>query len=436
MTLKHKKELATKIVQRLRHAGFAAYFVGGCVRDMLMRKVPKDIDIATEAKISQIEKIFSGKTYPIGEKFGTLLVVKNKVPFQISTFRREKGKYSSNLAEDLKLRDFTINGLAYDPIEKKIIDPVGGKEDIRKKKIHAIGQASLRFKQDPLRLIRAIRFAVTLGFDIEGETLQAIQKMARFVKKVSRERIREELILIFSGPRPGGGLKLLDKTGLLKQILPEVDRLKGVAQPRAFHPEGDVFAHTLLMLEKLKHAPLVLTLSCLFHDIGKPATFQVSDRIRFSGHDREGAEITDNILRRLKFSNQQRKDIAACVENHMRIMDAPKMREATLKRLFARPTFIVELKLHYIDCIASHKDLRVWRFLKKKYAEFQRKPAIPKPLLDGFELIKIGFTPGPIFGTIHRQMVDLQLEGRLKNKSEARKWVLNKFKTPNSKRKI
>ena len=187
MTLKRKRELATKIVQRLRRAGFAAYFVGGCVRDMLMRKVPKDIDIATEAKINQIEKIFSGKTYPIGEKFGTLLVVKNKVPFQVSTFRREKGKYSSNLCADLKLRDFTINGLAYDPIENKIIDLVGGKEDIRKKKIHAIGQASLRFKQDPLRLIRAIRFAVTLGFDIEGETLQAIQKMARFIKKVSKE---------------------------------------------------------------------------------------------------------------------------------------------------------------------------------------------------------------------------------------------------------
>ena len=427
MNSQKKKELAAGIVKRLRRKGFAAYFVGGCVRDMLMRKVPKDFDIATDAKPAQVKKIFPKKAYSLGEQFGTLLIVKNKIPFQVSTFRSANGKYALDISEDVQARDFSINGLAYDPLKSEVIDLVGGRADIRKKKICAIGKADVRFAQDPLRLIRAVRFAVNLGFKIDQKTFQAIKKVAKNIKKASKERIRDELILIFTGSSPAKGLRLIDQTGLLKYVLPEVDKLKGVNQPKAFHPEGDVFSHTLLMLEKLKKPSLLLVFACLFHDIGKPVTFEVRERIRFSGHDRVGAQMSDRILKELKFSNKDREDIVACVENHMRMMETPRMRESTLKRLFARPTFVTELTLHYIDCIASHRDLRVWRFLNKKYKESKNRPIIPKPLLSGHELIKMGLTAGPIFGKIHRQMVDRQLEGKLKSKSAARAWVKNKF---------
>ncbi len=424
-----KRKLATGIVKKLRRNGFQAYFVGGCVRNMVMRKVPKDFDIATDARPNQIKRIFPRKTHPVGAQFGTLLVVQNKMAFEVSTFRGKKGNYSLSLFEDICSRDFTINGLAYDPIKSEIIDLVQGRADIRKKRICAVGSALSRFAQDPLRLIRAIRFSVTLGFRIEDKTLQAIKKMAQKIKGMSRERVRDELFAIFTSPDPSGGLRLLDQTGLLKHILPEVDKLKGVEQPQAFHPEGDVFAHTLLMLEQLKSPSLVLAFACLLHDIGKPQTYEVADRIRFSGHDRVGAQLSDKILKRFKVSNKDRESIVSCVENHMRIMEAPKMREATLKRFFARPTFETEYQLHRIDCMASHRDLTVWRFLRKRYAEFKNRPIIPKPLLSGYELIKIGFTPGPIFGKILKTMVDMQLEGKLRNKSEARTWVVNTFKT-------
>ena len=419
--------MATQILKRLRRKGFAAYFVGGCVRDMVMRKPPKDFDIATDAKPAQIKKIFSKGTYSVGEQFGTLLIVKNKIPFQVSTFRSANGKYALDISEDVRARDFSINGLAYEPIKNEIIDLVGGKADIRKKIIRAIGKADAGFTQDPLRLIRAARFASNPGFKIDGKTFQAIKKMAKNIKRVSKERIRDELISIFTGINPAKGLRLLKESLLLKYVLPEVDKLKGVRQPKAFHPEGDVFSHTLLMLEQLKRPSLLLAFACLFHDIGKPATYQVRERIRFNRHDKVGAQMSDNILKELKFSNRDREAIVACVDNHMRMMEAPKMRESTLKRLFARPTFALELELHYIDCLASHKDLRVWRFLNKKYKEIKNRPIIPKPLLNGYELIKIGLTAGPIFGKIHRQMVDRQLEGKLKSKPEARRWVKNKF---------
>jgi len=423
--MNRKKSVATAIVKKLRKNGFCAYFVGGCVRDMLMRKAPKDFDIATDARPRQIKELFPGKCIPVGAQFGTLLVVRNKTPFQISTFR---GLPRKSLLADVQERDFTINGLAYEPIKSELIDFVHGREDIRKKNIRAIGRALSRFDEDPLRLIRAVRFAATLGFSIEEKTFRAVKKKAAHIKRVSLERIRDELTLLFTGPNPGEGLELLDESGLLRYILPEVAQLKGVQQPRAFHPEGDVYAHTLLLLKQLKRPSLVLAFACLFHDIGKPATFEFAKRIRFNGHDRVGAQLSRKILKRLKFSNRDSEDIVACVENHMRMMEAPKMRESTLKRLFARTTFEEELLLHRIDCIASHRDLTVWRFLRKKYKEVKERPVIPKPLLNGYELIKIGFTPGPIFGKIHREMIDMQMEGKLKSKSEAKKWVCKKFR--------
>lgn len=423
-----KKKLATGIVKELCKSGFQAYFVGGCVRDMVMRKHPKDFDIATDAKISQIKKIFPHQTYPVGAQFGTLLLLKDRTAFQTSTFRNISGKHSLSLLEDVRARDFTINGLVYDPIKKETIDLVGAKVDIRKKKIRTIAEGLSGFKHDPLRLIRAIRFAVTLGFNIEDKTWKTIKKLSGYINRVSVERIRDELILIFTSPNPSLGLKLLDETQLLKHILLDIEKLKGVQQPHAFHPEGDVFNHTLLILKQLKNPSLVLVWACLLHDIGKPQTYEVADRIRFSGHDKLGAEMADKILKQFRFSNKDRENIVACVENHMRMMEAPKMRDSTLKRLFARPTFENELKLHYLDCIASHRDLRVWRFLRKKYKEFKKSPRIPKPLLNGYELIKIGFTPGPIFGKILKDLVDLQLEGKLKNKSQAQSWLVKNFK--------
>lgn len=419
-----KQTLALGIVKKLRRSGFQAYFVGGCVRDMIMRKNPQDIDIATNAALLQLKRVFPHRTYPVGVKFGTLLVLRNRIPFQVSSFR---GKERSRLLEDVTLRDFTINGLAYDPIERKVIDLVHGKKDIRQKVIRTIGEPSSVFTEDPLRLIRAVRFAVNLRFAIEQKTHQTIITEAKKIERASFERIRDELILIFTGPHPAVGLQLLDKTGLLKYVLPQVAKLKGVRQPRAFHPEGDVFTHTLLMLKQLKNSSLLLAFACLLHDIGKPLTFAVRDRIRFNRHDKVGAQLAQRILKTLRFSNKDRENIVACVENHMRMMEAPKMRNSTLKKLFARPTFEEELKLHHIDCIASHKDLKVWRFLRKKYKEFKNELPIPKPLLNGYELIKIGFTPGRIFGKIHKQMVDLQLEGKLKTKQEAKVWVCKKW---------
>lgn len=417
-----KKRLALEIVNALRKQGFQAYFVGGCVRDMLMRRKPKDIDIATDAQSARIKKIFP-RACLVGAQFGTLLIVKEGIPFQVSSFRGG-GK---DISADLRLRDFTINAMAFDPLAREIIDPAGGKKDIRAKRIAAVGEPEACFLADPLRLIRAVRFSANLGFNIAEETARAVKKFAGAITKVSRERVRDELISTFTGANPAKGLTLLDETGLLSYVLPDVVRMKGVRQPAQFHPEGDVFQHTLLMLQQLKHPPVVLAFACLLHDVGKPDTFQITDRIRFSGHDKTGARMTESILKGLKFPNKDREAITACVDNHMRMLEAPNMREATLKRLFARPTFSEEMKLHYIDCLASHNDLTVWRFLQKKYTEFQRSPVIPKPLLNGGELKKMGWTPGPIFGRIHRRMVDLQLEGKIKNKTQAKKWVREKF---------
>ncbi len=433
--MKKKIIIAKQIIETLNKNGFQAYFVGGFVRDMVIKNPAGDIDIATDAKPKQIKKLFPNQTRPLGARFGTILLIKQKIPFQISTFRDLRGNYSPDLAQDLNARDFTINALAYNPTKKEIIDLTGSRADIRKKRITTINPL-VKFRQDPLRMIRAVRFSATLGFEIDQRVLQTIKKSAASIKRVSAERLREELILIFTSPKPYLGLGLLDQTGLLKYVLPQVYRLKGVKQPEAFHPEGDVFVHTQLMFKKLKNPSLVLAFSCLLHDIGKPKTYQLLDRIRFNRHDVVGAEMAREILTKLRFPKNRLEAIVCCVGNHMRIMEAPKMRESTLKRLLARPTFKDELKLHYIDCLASHGDLKIWRFLNRRYKRFQKDPVIPRALLDGRELIKMGFTPGPIFGTIHKRMQDLQLEGRLRNKTQARAWVVKTFKEQNDKTRI
>ncbi|MCM8782130.1 MAG: CCA tRNA nucleotidyltransferase [Candidatus Omnitrophica bacterium] len=422
-----KRKLAIGIIQKLQKNNFQAYFAGGCVRDMVMKKKPDDYDIATDATPNQIRGLFE-KTVFVGAEFGTVLVVKDGISFEVTTFRGKKRKeFSKTPKKDVLNRDFTINGLLYDPLKKKLIDFCNGELDIKKRLIRCIANPSRCFKYDKLRLLRAIRFSAALGFKIEAKTFEAIKKFKDEIDKVSKERIRDELIGIMTSANPYRGMKLLDETGLLSIILPEMEALKSVEQPPKFHPEGDVFTHTMLLIKRLKNADTVLAFACLLHDIGKPSTYKKTDRIRFDGHDKVGAKLAQQLLKRLRFSNGEMKKIVYCVDNHMRVMNAMKMREATLKKLFLKDTFETELKLHKLDCIASHNDLKVYKFLKRRYEEFKKRPVLPKPILNGYEIMKMGFKEGPIIGKIQRDLVDRQLEGGIRTKGNAKEWVYQRW---------
>ena len=426
------KKFALGMVKRLRKTNFQAYFAGGCVRDMAMKKTPGDYDIATDATPKQIKRLFK-KTVFVGSQFGTVLVLENGIPFEVTTFRSGRGnKFSRDPKEDALNRDFTVNGLLYDPMKRRVIDYCDGRSDIEKRLIRCIGNPLKCFKQDRLRPLRAVRFACALNFKIEKGTFGAIKKFKDEIKKVSKERIRSELVELLTGKNPYSGIKLLDETGLLAAILPEAETLKGVQQPPKFHPEGDVFVHTLLLLKRLKNADPILSFACLLHDIGKPATYEKSDRIRFNNHDKVGARIAEEILKRLRFSNDEIRKIVYCIDNHMRVMNAMKMREATLKRMFLKDTFLTELELHKLDCMASHSDLKIYKFLKKKYAEFKKRPIAPKPLLDGYEIMNLGFRQGPIIGKIQKELTNLQLERKIRSKTKAKEWVCRKWKKKNA----
>jgi putative nucleotidyltransferase with HDIG domain len=423
------KDTATAIVRRLREAGHLAYFAGGCVRDMLRGVEPHDIDIATDATPERVQQLFA-KTVPVGARFGVVIVVENSHSFEVATFRSDEAytdgrrpvavRYGTP-EEDAQRRDFTINGLFYDPLAEEVIDFVGGRQDLQRKLVRTIGEPHRRFSEDKLRLLRCVRFASTLGFEIEPATFAALREMAGQIHLVSAERIREELIKMFTGPNPGRALSLLDESGLLKEILPEVAAMKGVEQPPEFHPEGDVFEHTRRMLELLPPEPdPVLAFAVLLHDVGKPATFERGPhRIRFHDHDRIGAEMAQEILRRLRFPNEQIDAIVACVAGHMRIQHVQQMRPAKLKRLLARPTFPQELELHRIDCLASHRNLDNYEFLKAKAAELPAPAVKPAPLLTGHDLLAMGLKPGPLVGKILREVQELQLEERLRSREEA-----------------
>lgn len=427
-----KREAALSIVRVLREKGHEAYFVGGCVRDRLLGKRPSDYDIASDAGPERVRQYFD-KTIPVGEAFGVMIVRAGGESFEVSTFRTESdykdGRRPAHVAfsdakSDAARRDFTVNGLFYDPLTRKTLDWVGGVKDIRAKVIRTIGDAGLRFKEDKLRILRAVRFATNLGFRIEKRTFDAVRKMSSQIAVVSAERIRDELIKIFTGPRPAQGLDWLDKTGLLKVLLPEIEALKGVRQPKEFHPEGDVYKHTRIMLGKLKNAPLVLAFGCLLHDIGKPRTFRrAKDRIRFDGHDRVGAGMADALLERLRFSNAERQQIVACVDGHMRFKDVPHMKESTLRRMFQRGTFSTELEQHRLDCLSSHGDLTIWRMVRRRLKKLSAEEIKPAPLLMGRDLMALGFTPGPDFGKILRAAEEKQLEGELKTKEQAIEWA-------------
>lgn len=430
--------LARGIVARLQQAGFTAYWAGGCVRDRLMGRPPKDYDVATSATPDQIEALFP-HTKPVGRAFGVILVIEGVQAVEVATFRREAG-YSdgrrpdtvqfASAEEDAARRDFTINGMFYDPIADRTHDFVGGQADLERRMIRAIGSPRDRFAEDHLRLLRAIRFASVLDFDVDPATMAAIREHAPLLARIAPERIQQELTrLLTESPRPGRGLRLLDESGLLSVVLPEVAAMKGVEQPPEFHPEGDVFTHTALMLDLLDRPTPELAYAVLFHDVGKPPTFRRttrpdgSERIRFDGHDRVGADMTVRIMQRLRFPNALTEAVAHCVRNHMRFIAVPEMRDATLRKLVGAPTFPIELELHRVDCLGSHRDLRNYEALTAFQARIRDEPVLPDPIINGHDIMALGVPEGPAVGRWHKRAYEAQLEGRFSSREEGLAWI-------------
>ena len=440
------KEAALGVAGELRAAGYVAYFAGGCVRDALLGKVAKDFDIVTNATPEQVGEIFP-KSDAIGAHFGVMLVKVNvrgkekREPFEVATFRtdgsyrdgrRPEGVTFSSPEEDAQRRDFTVNGLFQDPVSGEVIDFVNGKADLEAGVLRAIGLAEERFREDALRLMRAVRLATDLGFQIEEGTWSAICENADLLEKISIERIQAEFSRIIVSPNRRRGLELLVESGLIKHFLPEVLDLIGCEQPPLWHPEGDVYTHTCMMLEMLgeSEVPLSLALAVLLHDIGKPATFsydEEEDRIRFNGHDAVGAEMSEVILRRMKYSNEVIEDVRVMVANHMHFMHVQQMKVSKLKRFMSRATFDQEMELHRVDCASSNGFTENYDFLLEKRDEFASEPLIPEPLLNGRELMELGFSPGPKFKVILLAVQNEQLEGRLKDADAAMAWVRENY---------
>jgi poly(A) polymerase len=432
---------ATRLVERLRASGHEALFAGGCVRDRLLGKEAHDIDIATSARPEEIQKLFP-RTVAVGAQFGVIVVLEDGGEFQVATFRSDgayrDGRHPDSVAftnaeGDARRRDFTVNGLFFDPLTHQILDFVGGEADLRAGILRSIGDPHARFAEDKLRLIRCVRFAASLGFEIEAETWRALVVRAPEITSVSAERIRDELVKIFSHPSRVRGFDLLDQSGLLAILLPEVEALKGCEQPPDFHPEGDVFVHTRLMLSLLpERVSTPLVFSVLFHDIGKPPTFLIDEtgRIRFNGHESISASMTEKIFARLRFSNAETEATVVGVKNHMAFKDVQNMRVATLKRFLARPTIDDELELHRVDCQGSHGLLDNYDFLLRKREEFSNEPLIPPPLITGRDLIAAGLKPGPPFKKLLDSAQALQLEGGLKTREDALAWLREELARP------
>lgn len=427
------RRAAEAIVRRLREAGHEAYFAGGCVRDALLRRRPKDHDVATSARPAEVERLFT-HTVGVGKAFGVVRVREGGAEIEVTTFRVDgpyrDGRRPSSVRfcgaeEDAKRRDFTVNGLFLDPARRKVVDFVGGRRDLGRRVLRAIGDPRARFQEDHLRMLRAVRFAAELGFRIEAATWRAVVAMAPKIRRVSAERVCDELTKLLVSPRPGLGLKLLARSGLLARVLPEVERMRGVGQPKAFHPEGDVFVHTASALDGLPRKPSGrLAWATLLHDVGKPPTFEKSTkkglrRIRFPEHARVGAGMAEKILRRLRFSNADREAIVAIVANHMTFKDVPEMRLSTVKRLLARPTFEEELAMHRADCLACHGKLGNVRILRGWQKRLAAEEIRPPRLLTGQDLIALGLKPGPSFGRILHEVEEAQLDGRVKDREEA-----------------
>ncbi len=432
--MSESKQRAAEIAQRLRQAGFIAYFAGGCVRDALRGADPHDYDIATDATPEEVQRLFP-KSQAVGAHFGVVVVRSGPEHIEVATFRTDgsyqDGRHPEAVSyatpqEDAQRRDFTVNGLFYDPAADLVIDFVGGRADLAAHLVRAIGDPAARFREDHLRLLRAVRFAATLGWEIEPATWAAVKAEAPRLAKISIERSRDEFLKIMLHPNRVRGLDLLDESGLLRVILPEMEALKGCSQPPEFHPEGDVWVHTRLMLSLLPEVVSTpLLLSVLLHDIAKPGTRTVDEtgRIRFNGHDELGAAMAGNILRRLKFSNEVIDAAVEAVRLHMKFMHVQEMRPAKLKRWMADATFDDQMALHRVDCLGCHGMLDNYHFLLAKKAEFADEPVIPPPLLTGYDLMGLGYPRGPEIGRLLRAVQDQQLDGTLRTRAEAIAWL-------------
>lgn len=442
-------KFATTIVETLRQHGFQAYLAGGCVRDLLLKREPKDYDVATNASPRQVMEIFP-ETYAVGAQFGVVLVPvpegelsaeesSSAHPIEVATFRSDIGysdgrhpdevRFSQDPREDVARRDFTINGMMLDPVSGEVLDFVGGRKDLAAGIIRAIGAPAKRFAEDKLRMLRAIRFAARFEYAIEPATLDAMTNLADQIRVVSRERVRDELTRMLTEGHASRAFRLMDESGLLREVLPEISAMKGVEQPPEFHPEGDVFVHTLLLLDHLPQpCPPRLAWGALLHDVGKPPTFRVApDRIRFDGHVDVGVKMADEICRRLRFSNSDTEQILALVDNHMRFADAKKMKQSTLKKFLRLPGFDEHLALHRADCLASHRNLATYDFIREKRAEIPVETIRPSPLVTGDDLIVAGHIPGPRFREILNAVEDAQLEGRLPSRDAALEFVRREF---------
>jgi poly(A) polymerase len=451
------KDLSISIVKILREHGFQAYLAGGCVRDLLLHREPSDYDVATSATPAQVMNIFP-ETYAVGAQFGVVLVPlpeghlessqddsseektsPKSHAVEVATFRSDLSysdgrrpdevRFSSDPREDVARRDFTINGMMLDPISGEVLDYVGGREDLAAGIVRAIGDPALRFTEDKLRMLRAARFAARFGYEIEAETLKAIQRTAHDINVVSPERVRGELTRMLIEGHARRAFLLLDECGLLQEVLPEISAMKGVEQPPEFHPEGDVFVHTLLLLDHLPQpCPPTLAWGALLHDMGKPATFRrAPDRIRFDNHVEVGVKIAEEICARLRFSNHDTAQIVALVDNHMRFGHVTRMKESTLKRFLRLPAFEEHLALHRADSLASHRNLATYDLICRKIAE--TPPAIIRPprLLNGEDLIAAGYAPGAKFREILEAVEDAQLEGRVDSPKAALEFVTREF---------
>lgn len=428
--------VAKQIVQRFVEHGYEACFAGGCVRDDILGLSVKDIDIATSATPDEIKKLFD-KTIPVGEKFGVMIVVQGNYHFEVATFRQDlsykDGRHPEGVMfvtpqEDAQRRDFTINGLFYDPLDDCIIDYVGGQADLAQGVIKAIGQASERFEEDKLRMLRAVRFSARFQFPLDPETRDAIVQTSHEIHQVSMERIRDELCKMLTGPNRGQAIDLLHQTGLLIEVLPAIAAMDGVKQPPEFHPEGDVFVHTKLMLDKLPEDPSVaLAFGALLHDVGKPPTYTVTDRIRFNKHDKIGAEMANDICQRLRMSNEDRKLIVQYVSEHMRFGAAMQMREGKLKKMLQRSTIREELTMLKADCEASHNDLEIYQFCMDKLKSYSEEELRPPLLVTGKQLLAWGYQPAPVFSEIIEAVEVLQLEAQIQTLEEAKAHVAQHF---------
>ncbi len=429
---------ARRIVEKLRHHGHEAFFAGGSVRDLILRRKPQDIDIATSALPEQLIRLFS-HTSLIGARYGVVQVRLYGHAYEVTTFRSEgpylDGRRPSSVIfsspeQDARRRDFTINGLFYDPIAERVIDYVHGRADIRSRIVRTIGNPEDRFAEDKLRMLRAVRFACSLDFSIEPASWEAIRQHAGEIKLVSWERIRDEILKLLTGPAPSRGLDLLLESGLLRCVMPEVEAMRGVPQPPEYHPEGDVYTHTKLALGLLHRPSPVLALATLLHDVGKPPTYSLEERIRFDGHVELGARMAADICRRLKLSNDQTEQVVDLVLHHLRFMHVKEMRVSTLKRFLSKKNFRDHLELHRVDCLSSHRDLEGYRFCLEKLRQLEREPPPREPLIRGDDLIALGYQPGPVFKPILRAVEDMRLEGTIKTRDEALDQIRKLFPLP------